>query len=196
MTWHDDVREFMAAMGQLGEVTPEVLKLRRDLIHEEYLEVLGAFAKQDVIELADGLADLCYVTVGASVALNVHSHPYEVGWDFENGREVALPPQWQQPDMVVSVSQPVSSSLCWMASLEHWLDRKSLIDTLFSGIVQKCLLVARFSGIDLRPVWSEVHAANMRKTTGPVREDGKRLKPEGWQPPDIAGVLRAQGWQG
>lgn len=44
-------------------------------------------------------------------------------------------------------------------------------------------------GIDLEPFWDEVHAANMRKVNGPVREDGKMLKPEGWVAPDIAGVL-------
>jgi predicted HAD superfamily Cof-like phosphohydrolase len=45
-------------------------------------------------------------------------------------------------------------------------------------------------GIDLDPFWSEVHRTNMAKVGGPVREDGKRLKPDGWTPPDLAGVLR------
>ena len=44
-------------------------------------------------------------------------------------------------------------------------------------------------GIDLAPFWNEVHRTNMAKQGGPVREDGKQLKPEGWTPPDIAGVL-------
>jgi predicted HAD superfamily Cof-like phosphohydrolase len=44
-------------------------------------------------------------------------------------------------------------------------------------------------GIDLGPFWDEVHRTNMAKVGGPVREDGKRLKPPGWTPPDIAGVL-------
>lgn len=50
------------------------------------------------------------------------------------------------------------------------------------------------AGIDLHPVWREVQRANMDKRHGPVRADGKRLKPEGWRPPDITGVLMAQGW--
>lgn len=45
-------------------------------------------------------------------------------------------------------------------------------------------------GFDLRPVFAEVHRANMLKEGGATREDGKILKPPGWQPPDIAGVLR------
>jgi len=49
-------------------------------------------------------------------------------------------------------------------------------------------------GIDLEPVFQEVHASNMRKGDGPI-VDGKRRKPEGWTPPDVVGVLRKQGWQ-
>lgn len=50
-------------------------------------------------------------------------------------------------------------------------------------------------GIDSNPLWAEVQAANMRKTGGATREDGKIMKPEGWRPPDVTGALRAQGWQ-
>lgn len=38
-------------------------------------------------------------------------------------------------------------------------------------------------------VWREVTRANMDKANGPLREDGKRLKPEGWRAPDVAGAL-------
>jgi predicted HAD superfamily Cof-like phosphohydrolase len=44
-------------------------------------------------------------------------------------------------------------------------------------------------GIPLAAVWREVQAANMRKVGGATREDGKILKPDGWTPPDVAGVL-------
>ena len=49
-------------------------------------------------------------------------------------------------------------------------------------------------GIDGDPVADEIQRTNMAKVGGPVREDGKRLKPPGWTPPDIVGVLREQGW--
>lgn len=39
-------------------------------------------------------------------------------------------------------------------------------------------------------VWAEVTRANMDKANGPMRPDGKRLKPEGWRPPDIKGALQ------
>jgi len=49
-------------------------------------------------------------------------------------------------------------------------------------------------GIDGEPIWNAIQAANMAKAGGPVDEHGKRMKPPGWTPPDIAGELRKQGW--
>jgi predicted HAD superfamily Cof-like phosphohydrolase len=46
-------------------------------------------------------------------------------------------------------------------------------------------------GVNLAPFWDEVHRTNMAKAGGPKRADGKQLKPEGWQPPDIGGLLTA-----
>ena len=51
-------------------------------------------------------------------------------------------------------------------------------------------------GIPLNHVWEEVQRSNMAKAgaNGPkYRSDGKVLKPEGWTPPDIAGVLEGYG---
>lgn len=49
-------------------------------------------------------------------------------------------------------------------------------------------------GIDLEPVFHEVHSANMRKKDGPIVNQ-KKMKPDGWIGPDIEGVLRSQGWR-
>lgn len=46
-------------------------------------------------------------------------------------------------------------------------------------------------GVDADAVFAEVHRANMQKTTGPKRADGKQLKPDGWQPADVRGVLES-----
>ena len=50
-------------------------------------------------------------------------------------------------------------------------------------------------GIDLAPIWEEVHRSNMAKAPGGVvtrREDGKVLKPAGWTPPDVLSCILAQ----
>lgn len=59
-------------------------------------------------------------------------------------------------------------------------------------------------GLPVEALFKEVQRANMAKAheqdDGSFkcirREDGKILKPEGWEAPDIEGVLRAHGWDG
>lgn len=48
-------------------------------------------------------------------------------------------------------------------------------------------------GVDADAVFAEVHRANLSKASGPKRSDGKQLKPVGWQPADVRGVLEQQG---
>ncbi len=60
-------------------------------------------------------------------------------------------------------------------------------------------LTARRSlyGIDLDAVIEEVHRANMSKLGDdgqPLVRDGKVIKGAHFQRPDVAAVLRAQGW--
>lgn len=47
-------------------------------------------------------------------------------------------------------------------------------------------------GIDPVGPWNAVQAANMAKVGGGMRPDGKIMKPQGWKPPDIAGILNRQ----
>ena len=49
-------------------------------------------------------------------------------------------------------------------------------------------------GIELAPLFREVHRSNMAKVGGRETQMGKILKPIGWQPPDIERGLRSQGW--
>lgn len=126
----DDVRDFHVAMGvPVAEtlVVPDrhARRLRMRLIHEEADELLKAIDAGDVVETADGIADLVYVALGAALEF----------------------------------------------------------------------------GIPIEEVWHEVQRSNMAKVGGGRRADGKILKPEGWRPPDIPGVLmssikRHRGWYG
>lgn len=59
-------------------------------------------------------------------------------------------------------------------------------------------------GLPMAELWAEVQRSNMAKAVKQpdgsfkvvYRADGKILKPDGWTPPDIAGILRAYGWTG
>ena len=44
-------------------------------------------------------------------------------------------------------------------------------------------------GMPMDALWQEVHRSNIAKANGPVRADGKRLKPEGWESPNITAIL-------
>ena len=44
-------------------------------------------------------------------------------------------------------------------------------------------------GVDADAVFAEVHRANMQKSSGKRREDGKILKPDGFKSADVRGVL-------
>jgi len=68
----------------------------------------------------------------------------------------------------------------------------------FVDIYYYCLNAAAKKGVNLSAIFDVVHAANMAKRdpkTGQFlkREDGKIIKPAGWQPPDVrAEIVRQQ----
>ena len=71
--------------------------------------------------------------------------------------------------------------------LPEFVDAMADLDYVVEGTRQEL-------GIDGAAVHRLVHQANMAKQAGPVDATGKKRKPEGWKPPDIAGELRRQGW--
>jgi len=50
-------------------------------------------------------------------------------------------------------------------------------------------------GVDIEPIFDEVHRSNMAKEGGGKNALGKTLKPPGWTPPDVLGHLIKQGLQ-
>jgi predicted HAD superfamily Cof-like phosphohydrolase len=72
--------------------------------------------------------------------------------------------------------------------LPEFVDALVDLDYVIEGARVAC-------GVYGEPVEAAVHHANMEKGEGPLRADGKKEKPPGWKPPDVAALLRAQGWQ-
>jgi predicted HAD superfamily Cof-like phosphohydrolase len=118
---YDAVDAFHRAFGLLRADQPQLpdeaaRQLRINLLYEEYCEYLKGETEDDLVQIADALADMIYIACGTAVAY----------------------------------------------------------------------------GIPLDKVFAEVHRSNMAKLVdGKVirREDGKVLKPEGWTPPDVKGVM-------
>lgn len=74
----------------------------------------------------------------------------------------------------------------------HHLTR--IADDIADSVYVLCGL-ANCLGIPLQQVFAEVHRSNMLKAVnGKVlrRADGKILKPEGWQPPNIKAIIQSQ----
>jgi predicted HAD superfamily Cof-like phosphohydrolase len=73
-------------------------------------------------------------------------------------------------------------------------DFVEVADALADLIYIACGTAASY-GIPLNEVFEEVHRSNMAKLVDgkPLkRADGKVIKPEGWTPPDIEGVIKKQ----
>lgn len=71
------VKEFMETFGQEVEESAKfpndkVLKLRIELIKEELCELEEAIKNKDLIEVADALTDILYVTYGAGHAFGIN----------------------------------------------------------------------------------------------------------------------------
>ena len=76
MTNFKDVGTFMETFGQEVKTKPEfpdddTVSLRIELIAEELNELFDACEKKDIIEVADALTDILYVTYGAGHAFGI-----------------------------------------------------------------------------------------------------------------------------
>ena len=77
MTNFDKVGTFMKTFGQEVKTKPsfstdKINKLRIDLIKEEINELTEAMNNKDLLEVADALTDILYVTYGAGHAFGIN----------------------------------------------------------------------------------------------------------------------------
>ena len=77
MTNFDKVGEFMKTFGQEVKIKPsfstdKINELRVSLIQEELDELKDAMHNKDLLEVADALTDLLYVTYGAGHAFGIN----------------------------------------------------------------------------------------------------------------------------
>ena len=77
MTNFNKVGTFMKTFGQEVKTKPsfsteKINKLRIDLIREELDELIEAMKNKDLLEVADALTDILYVTYGAGHAFGIN----------------------------------------------------------------------------------------------------------------------------
>ena len=113
MNSRDDVKKFMDACDQKETGFGKQSELYFTLIREEFNELTKAFFEKDMVEIADGCADLKWVIEGLEHTLNI---PQQEVWDevarsnlskiSENGKvlkrkdgKVMKPEGWTPPDI-------------------------------------------------------------------------------------------------
>lgn len=92
--------------------------------------------------------------------------------------------KWLRTSLVVEEAEELVNAI-----LEN--DLEGVADALVDLIYVTCGTGVSF-GIDLQPLFEEVHRANMEKEGGGKRPDGKVLKPKGWKGPKIGTILKQQ----
>ncbi|MCZ6634973.1 MAG: HAD family hydrolase [bacterium] len=93
-------------------------------------------------------------------------------------------PQQMTPEGIAFIRQMVNDELDELEAAQSITEQA---DALVDAIYYICDFSARH-GINLDPLFDIVHGANMQKVIdGKVikREDGKILKPEGWEDPGL-----------
>ena len=118
MTNFDKVGTFMKTFGQEVKTKPsfstdKINKLRIDLIKEELNELTEAMNNKDLLEVADALTDILYVTYGAGHAFGINldkcfeevqnSNMSKLGSDgrpiYNNKGKVMKGPNYFKPDL-------------------------------------------------------------------------------------------------
>src|SRR5574343_315707 len=103
--------------------------------------------------------------------LIIRDKPYRLGW-----KEASLRTSLIQEELDELSDAFVEGSITKVAD--------AIADLLYVvyGTAVQC-------GIDIEPIFKEVHRSNMTKVGGYKREDGKYMKPDTYEPPDIERYL-------
>ena len=176
------VAEFHRACGLTVGETPGLRdrELRASLIAEEAREVAEALESGDLSHSVAELCDLYYVVYGSAVTFGltlIPSPPSPIAESvaLRNGKEWAIRMRGLGDTAAENIRTYGLSIV--QANLEYLV-----------RAVDECFAVF---GLEPTLFFAAIHAANMLKASGPRRADGKILKPVGWQPADITGLLRA-----
>lgn len=195
-----DVIDFHAAMQlPLLDMTKDAinsnLAVRKRLIDEEVLrEFIPAYtlywhAEQPTTELTaevlDAVTDSVYVLLGTTIALESYhgtqvkepstlSHEWHYLSEFLTDLSYAY-----------SLLENLNGTGEWQVSQAASLSAANVFHRCISRLIDLGYLMAN-AKFDL--IWHEVHKTNMAKSLGP-KVNGKQLKPEGWEPPNIKSIL-------
>ncbi|NKY60375.1 nucleoside triphosphate pyrophosphohydrolase family protein [Nocardia flavorosea] len=164
------------------------------LIDEEAGELCDALNARDMIEVADGIADLLYVTAGLILRIGgralvdlpnlvniTHRAP---GWDVYDSEFTDYP-------------EKIESAV---ANLKYAVERREhhLTCNYAEILVLSVAALGSILALPMEAVWRSVQASNLSKIVGGkvLRNDANKIvKPPTYMPPDIPKVLALYGWR-
>lgn len=185
-------RTFELAMSEEPVFPSRSLRdLRIRILVEEWDELKEANAADDIIEIADALADMAYLICGSSLVYGIAPKNLEYVPLFSNfplSGKPSLPEATQRTAIHTKIDKAFAKYLL----AEEANDLSKVLTTLQDLMV--CVSEAAYVyNIPLIAVFNEVHRSNMSKLDEngkPLyREDGKVMKSVLFTPPDIKGIL-------
>jgi predicted HAD superfamily Cof-like phosphohydrolase len=98
-------------------------------------------------------------------------------------------PSWPAYDVMIRHGAMVQEEYNELVAAMGQCDFAGIVDGALDLVyVLYQLLIGM--GVDARPIWQAIQEANMSKL---VSEDGSKvMKPEGFVPPDVSGIIAAQ----
>jgi predicted HAD superfamily Cof-like phosphohydrolase len=168
----------------LTDRTPEVAGLRMRLIMEELSETHKAMLEGDIIETADGLADVKYVVVGTAVSYGIKLADF-----FYPPASTPLAPDAADAASLLLATLPP------LRDIAYALAGRGDLATALRAFDVAMSMEAAHLGMPLRELFAEVQQSNMTKDSGRRLASGMKggFKGPGFSKPDIAGVLRCAG---
>lgn len=199
--YQKDVNEFHACFqvpptGDYEKPRPiegKTLNQRLKWLLSETEETARGLNAGDIVEIVDGLLDMAYIALGTFDIAGIVASP--------RFAEIIATGSYNQPwpGLTMHVSERIAIAIQRGRGAADSMAREynrgwafqqfEILDVLLKNIADAFTVMR----IDPRPHWTEVQRSNMSKFPATYDEDGKLQKGPNYSPPDIAGILRAQG---
>lgn len=191
MSMFSNVRDFHIAFGLLVSTVPglpddtALRSLRRNLLAEEVQEYFDAETDNDLVEIADALADIIYIICGtaATYGFEMNDRHYTVS------KPAGLP----YLSLRTEHKEHIRKLYTAYVKAEDANDLNLIRETL-QYLMDSAAACASAYDIPLRTVFAEVHRSNMNKLVNGLvlrHPSGKVKKPDNWLPPNIKAILDA-----
>ena len=196
------VTEFMYSASQTVRTTPLLPPIPLDLTERRFCwlfeEVCEIQQAPNIISLADGLADLIYIALGAACELGTTPHePFKTLTGFlrkceqsmkVRGHEIYYIPQSIRNKQLCD--NYISRLIKLVSKFPAFRDA-AILNTSLEAIIETACEFALYLGLPLSAIFDEVHRSNMTKFIDGFRDplDGKWRKGPLWTPPNLEPII-------